>query len=114
MNERDLSGVNLSVANLSGAIGLPMVVVPDIDRVIAAAISDGIGKLNMETWHTCKTTHCRAGWAVVLAGDAGAELEKSIGTSAAAAVIYANSRPGQPVPNWTATNEEALRELGVE
>ena len=34
------------------------------------AIEDG-GKLDMSTWHRCGTTHCRAGWAITLAGAAG-------------------------------------------
>ena len=109
----NLSGVDLSGADLSGVRGLPLVVVLDIDRAIAAAITDGRGRLDMSTWHRCETTHCRAGWAVVLAGEAGAELERELGTNAAAAIIYAQSRPDRAVPNWTASNEEVLEELGI-
>ena len=65
----------------------------------------------MSTWHACETTHCRAGWAVVLAGPSGKLLEDLYGTSAAAALIYAKSRPDKPVPNWHASNDDAMSDL---
>jgi hypothetical protein len=34
----------------------------------------------MNTWHTCETTHCIAGWAVHLAGDEGKALEEKHGS----------------------------------
>jgi hypothetical protein len=45
----------------------------------------------MEAWHTCDTTHCRAGWVVTLAGDEGLELERKTSTSFAALAIYNKS-----------------------
>jgi hypothetical protein len=33
----------------------------------------------MDTWHTCETTHCIAGWAVHLAGAEGKALEEKHG-----------------------------------
>ena len=45
----------------------------------------------MGDWHTCDTTHCRAGWVVHLAGKAGYELEDKLGTPLAAAKIYSES-----------------------
>jgi uncharacterized protein YjbI with pentapeptide repeats len=109
----NLSGANLSGANLSGADlrGAEIVpVVPRIDAAILERIESG-GVLDMKTWHTCETTHCRAGWAVTLAGEAGKELEDKIGTSAAAALIYTASRPGERVPDWYASNEDALADI---
>lgn len=44
--------------------------------------------LNMSTWHTCETKHCRAGWIVNLAGEAGQELEQRTSTLFAAQQIY--------------------------
>jgi hypothetical protein len=42
-------------------------IVPDLDRKVYEATKDG--HLDMGKWHTsCGTTHCRAGWAVALAG----------------------------------------------
>ncbi len=42
----------------------------------------------MHTWHTCKNTHCRAGWVVTLAGKAGKDLEARFDTLLAAMKIY--------------------------
>jgi len=47
--------------------------------------------LDMSDWHTCKTTHCRAGWVVHLSGQEGKELENKLGTPLAAAKIYNES-----------------------
>ena len=58
---------NLRGANLSGA---DVPIVKNLDAQILKAISDG-GGLEMGKWHTCDTTHCRAGWAITVAGDAG-------------------------------------------
>jgi hypothetical protein len=45
----------------------------------------------MSDWHTCDTTHCRAGWVIFLAGKDGKELEKKLGTPLAASKIYKSS-----------------------
>jgi len=42
----------------------------------------------MSNWHTCDTTHCRAGWIVTLAGEDGKKLEGHLGTPLAANKIY--------------------------
>jgi len=47
----------------------------------------------MATWHTCETTHCRAGWVVFLAGKQGEELERQTSTLFAAMQIYKASDP---------------------
>jgi hypothetical protein len=49
----------------------------------------------MSTWHTCETTHCRAGWVVTLAGEAGKKLEAFHNTELAAMLIYRES--GSPI-----------------
>jgi hypothetical protein len=110
LSEADLSGANLSGANLSEATGLPEApVITDIHRRVYEAASQP-GALSMGAWHTCATTHCRAGWVVTLAGEVGAKLEGQLGTDAAAALIYAAS--GHPtVPDWYASNEGALEDM---
>jgi hypothetical protein len=109
----DLSGVNLYGANIFDAdFGVrykDAPVVPRLDSQILERIESGQGKLDMDTWHTCETTHCRAGWAVVLAGDAGHKLEEKIGTAAAGALIY--HRSTGRVPNFFANNEDALADI---
>jgi hypothetical protein len=47
----------------------------------------------MGDWHTCENTHCRAGWIVTLAGEAGKKLESDFGPVLAAMMIYDASDP---------------------
>lgn len=67
--------------------------------------------LDMGSWHTCNTTHCRAGWVVHLAGEAGYALERFHNTALAAQLIYRESgSPISPV-RFYETNEEALADM---
>jgi hypothetical protein len=84
-------------------------VVEHLDAKILAAIDGGSGKLDMGTWHTCETTHCRAGWAVQLAGAAGKELEARLGPHRAGLDIYRAS--AGHVPDFFASNENALADI---
>jgi Cysteine-rich CPCC/Pentapeptide repeats (8 copies) len=116
-----LKGLDLTTANFSGAIidgaiitreDFPDApVVPDIHKAIYAAAS-APGALDMLTWHSCETTHCRAGWAVTLAGAAGAALEDRLGTPAAATLIYLASDPHlKRIPDFHASDEDALADM---
>ncbi len=80
-------------------------------RVLEAASAPEA--LRMETWHTCNTTHCRAGWVVHLAGEAGYALERFHNTALAAQLIYRASNPSLPVSptRFYETNEEALADM---
>lgn len=80
------------------------------DRERRAAIEAG-GTLDMGSWHACETTHCRAGWAITLAGEAGAKLESEVGPAAAGALIYAKSCPDKPIPNFYASTKDALADI---
>jgi hypothetical protein len=107
----DLRGAHLTDAILRGAYlpeGIPSV--PLIDAAILTAIEQPGNALNMHDWHTCKTTHCRAGWAIVLAGEAGQALEDKFGPAVAGALIYAASG-SHPVPDFGATNKDALADM---
>ena len=79
-----------------------------LDQAILAAIDAG-GILEMGSWHTCETTHCRAGWAVHLAGKPGYELQAKVGPRRAGMLIYLVST-GR-VPHFYATNERALEDI---
>lgn len=105
-----LSGANLSEASLRGADLPPTPAIAGIDAKILDAIADPGNALDMSTWHTCETTHCRAGWAIHLAGPAGYKLEDRYGPNVAGALIYAASG-SHPVPDWYASNEAALADL---
>src|SRR5262245_38440110 len=94
LSDADLSGAYLSRADLSGAdlsgADLPYIpIVEQLDAKILAAIETG-GELKMKEWHTCETTHCRYGWAITLAGDAGRVLEGEVGPLTAGARVYWN------------------------
>ncbi len=84
-------------------------VIPDLDARILGIIDSGKGNLRMSTWHTCKTTHCRAGWAITLAGAAGAALEDKHGPHRAGMMIYRAST-GR-VPHFFASDELALEDI---
>ena len=107
LRDANLSGANLSGANLGGAP-----VIPDIHKAVYAAASQD-GALDMSQWHnSCGTAHCRAGWVVTLAGEAGKALEERIGTPAAATMIYLSSdtKMGK-FPDFYCNNETALADM---
>ena len=108
LREADLGEADLSGANL-GEADIPLL--PNIDAAILEAVEKDGNKLDMSEWHVCRTTHCRAGWAIHLCGDAGYALEKAVGSSAAGALIYAKSRPDKPIPNFMASDEDALADM---
>ena len=106
----DLESVKFSLAKLKGAkLPYNAPAVPNIHQQLAEAVNKD--NLDMEVWH-CGTTHCRAGWVVTLAGKPGRELEEKIGTNAAAALIYMASDPDlEQIPDWVASNEDALADI---
>ncbi len=65
----------------------------------------------MRMWHTCGTTHCRAGWVVTLAGERGAALEARFNTELAAMMIYRES--GSPIDpaRFYDSNDAALADM---
>jgi hypothetical protein len=111
----DLADAYLAGADLAGAKGLPpdfaqqvtakpldVPIVPHIDAAILSAVEGDQAR---------GTTHCRAGWAVVIAGERGLALEKEVGPHRAGTLIYRASRPGKPAPHFFATTERALADL---
>ena len=65
----------------------------------------------MQSVHTCANTHCRGGWTVHLAGEAGYALERFYGTALAAQLIYRES--GSPINpcRFYDKNDEALADM---
>jgi hypothetical protein len=83
-----------------------------IHQKVLEAVSCNGNKLEMSNWHICETTHCRAGWVVFLAGDAGRELERITSTEFAAKQIYKASSPIRVSPNqFFASNERAMEDI---
>jgi hypothetical protein len=129
--DADLADANLAGANLSEEQRDPYVrgapvdyaakaerfrrrnpdvpVIENLDHKILEAVSATGCSLDMSQWHKCETTHCRAGWAITLAGDAGKELEDRVGPFRAGCMLYRAST-GR-VPHFFATTQDALDDL---
>ena len=107
----NLRYADLYGADLIGAKGLPEApVVEDLDKKMLEVVS-AKGALDMRTWHTCQTTHCRAGWAVTLAGKAGKELEDRLSTPVAAMLIYKASTGRDTCPDFYCSDKKALSDI---
>jgi hypothetical protein len=66
----------------------------------------------MGDWHKCNSTHCRGGWVVHLAGEAGYALERfHNSTLLAAQLIYRES--GYPInpARFFDSNETAMADM---
>ena len=92
----------------------PSAEVPRIEGIhqkVYAAVTGAPNALEMSTWHACGSTHCRGGWVVTLAGDAGKALEMFHGTLLAAQLIYRES--GSPInpARFFDSNEDALADM---
>jgi hypothetical protein len=115
LRDADLYGANLRGANLPASVSIP-----GLHGKILAAIKRKGCRLDMSTWHAevneqgepCGTTHCRAGWAIMLAGSGGRVLEQLLGSATAGALITQASCPWlEKVPDWTASDAEALADI---
>ena len=84
----DLCDANLRGANLQGAVGLA--IATDADQRLRAVAEAALAEpeaLQMNTWHTCDTTHCVAGWAIAQAGEPGRLLEAAVGSQIAGLML---------------------------
>ena len=87
-------------------------VIPNIHGVLLDAVKSKPHSLEMGAWHTCGTTHCRAGWITRLAGEAGKKLEGQTSTEFAAMQIYKASSPIRVSPvRFYESNEVAMRDI---
>jgi len=80
------------------------------NKILDACLNDD--SLDMNRWHTCETTHCRAGWVVHLAGEEGKKLEEKTSTAFAAMMIYKESSniPVSPVRFYD-NKENAMQDI---
>jgi hypothetical protein len=100
---------DMAPMKLGTAIQIP--VIPNIHASVLTAVQ-GKGALDMSEWHTCETTHCRAGWVVTLAGEAGRKLEERTSTLFAAMRIYKESSPIRVSPvRFFDNNEKAMEDI---
>ena len=88
LQRADLRGADLSGADLRGAVGIPVALDSDYRlRQVAAVATASQDGLYMDSWHTCSTTHCIAGWAIHLAGEPGRLLEEMHGPELAGRML---------------------------
>jgi hypothetical protein len=89
--------------------------IPIIEKIHGAvyAAASSPQSLEVDAWHTCAKTHCRGGWIVTLAGDAGKELERFYNTELAAMLIYDASDPAFKInpARFYDDNEAALADM---
>lgn len=90
--------------------GTPVPVIADIHRKVYEAASKP-DALRMNSWHSCETTHCRAGWVVHLAGDAGHKLEQQTSPLFAALQIYKASGYEISPVRFFDSDEAALEDM---
>lgn len=120
------TGGNLTVTE-KDLIGLQIPIVPDLDRMILDIVDGNRGKLYMGSWHgtlsqnealnrgwradhiRCGTTHCRAGWAIALAGKAGFKIEEKFNPWIAGALIYWKS--AGHIPDFFTSEKAALEDM---
>jgi len=88
----------------------PVPAIEDIHKRVFEAVSKP-DALDMTSWHTCNTTHCRAGWVVHLAGEAGYALERFHNTELAAQLIYLASGYEINPCRFYETNEAAFSDM---
>ena len=87
LRDANLRDADLRGANLRDALGLAIAAdAPQRLRAAAAAALEK-GALEMETWHTCETTHCLGGWLIHQAGELGRLLEAATGPSMAGLML---------------------------
>ncbi len=104
----DCSGCSLT------KIGSPAFVIPKIENIHQKILGevDRPGALKMESWHTRNTTHCRGGWVIEIAGNAGKELEEKTSPLFAAMMIYKASSPIKvSPPRFYESNEVAMQDI---
>ena len=106
----DCSGCS-NCSNCSDCLGqLKIPSIPDIHRAIYRAAS-AENALDMSAFHKCETTHCRAGWAIHLSGDAGYELERKTSSVFAAMQIYKASGYRISPTKFFVSNDEAMKDM---
>jgi hypothetical protein len=117
-------------------VGLQVPLIPDLDTRILRGIEAEPNSFYMGSWHgwqddqmilcnsrqpkleDCGTTHCRAGWASVIAARAGYDLEGisrenrpnyAVTTSIVGSLLYLAA--GKEIPSFHAETDEALEDI---
>jgi hypothetical protein len=102
---------NPKPAKSVGKSWLDVPIIKNIHQLVLRAVEKP-DALEMKTWHTCDTTHCRGGWIVTLAGEKGKALEAASSTLFAAMQICKASSPIKVSPvRFFETNEVAMADI---
>ena len=103
----DIRGADIRDANLADASGLPVAAdaAERLKDVATAALQPNA--LQMDTWHTCGTAHCIAGWAIHLAGEPGRLMESMMGAEVAGLLLLGT----EAHQHFYDSNEQALEYL---
>ena len=103
-------GLDLDLANyLLPLIDNRVPLIEHIDARIKRDIEDNGYCLDMSVWHACETTHCRAGFCELYAGEQGNYLVKHFGHWMCGALIYLKAT-GR-IPDFYADDEEAWQDI---
>jgi uncharacterized protein YjbI with pentapeptide repeats len=108
LRDAGLMDAYLFGADLYGAIGVddvPRGPIPGLAKRVLQQITEHPESWDQKVWH-CRTRHCIAGWAVVLAGEIGKAAEDRLGTEMAAAMLL-----GTPSHKFFAPDYAALEWL---
>ncbi len=84
--------------------------IENIHQKVYAAVTQP-NAFDMSNWHQCGTTHCRGGWVVTLAGEAGKALEDFHNPELAAMLIYYESGYHINPARFYDSNEVALADM---
>jgi hypothetical protein len=86
-------------------------VVRNVHQLVLSSVQQE-GALEMGKWHSCQMTHCRGGWVIHHAGEAGRELEEFTSSEFAAMMIYKASSPiAVPPVRFYESNEKAMKDI---
>ena len=80
----------------------------NLDAMILDAVKGPHCNLVMDDFHSCKTTHCRAGWAMTIS-TVGDKLEEYFGPWMAGALIYQKSTGA--IPDFFETDDNAMKSM---
>lgn len=97
-------------------------IVENLNTKTLALLESNPDSFDMSSWHgfadpkgdalRCGTSHCRAGWAIALAGKLGEELEYAFGSLVAGMLIFAKSCPRETNrPDFFCTEEAAIQQI---
>jgi hypothetical protein len=101
-----------TVARVKSLSELQVPVVENLDKLVYESVMAHGIKMS-GGWHhqtACGTTHCRGGWEITLAGDAGRALEKAVGPETAARLIHEAST-GRMAPDYFCDDATALADI---